>query len=70
MFPSFKEFSFLELQFFETVLYDFSIEMEFKATNLNGLIFFMTQVNDNADDFISILLRNGVIEMKFETFFY
>jgi hypothetical protein len=66
MFPSFKENSFLELSFESIILYDFSIEIEFKFTKSNGLIFYASELIDGLGDFISLILRNNLIEMRYK----
>ena len=64
MFPSFQEDSFLELSLEPVELTDFSIELEFKSTKLNGLIVYASQLIDGSGDFIALVLRNGFIEMR------
>jgi hypothetical protein len=66
MIPSFKDHSFIELTFrSDENLIDFSIDLEFKSSDLNGLLLYASQYIDGSGDFISLLLRNGFIEMRF-----
>lgn len=65
MFPNFKEYSFIELTPIELLMNDFSIEAEFKSNRQNGIIFYSSQMADGSGDFISIIIRNGLVEMRY-----
>lgn len=68
MFPLFKDYSFLELIDHEIHLNDFHIELEFKCTKLDGLVLYLHQFLDISGDYLSILLRNSHIELKYAYF--
>lgn len=59
----------MELNPYEIVLNDFSLEIEFKSTTMNGILFYAYQCYDGSGDFISILIRNGNIEFRFKKCF-
>ena len=65
MFPNFKEHSFIELTPIELFMNDFSIEAEFKSNKQNGILFYSSQITDGSGDFISIIIRNGLVEMRY-----
>jgi hypothetical protein len=63
MFPSFKNYSFLELNT-DNNFNELNLEIEFQATKLFGIIFFASEFSDGSGDLLAILIRDGFIEMR------
>ena len=63
MFPSFKYYSYIELTPIEINLNDFSIDLEFKVTKMDGIIFSAYKSSIGYNDFIAINIKNGKIEL-------
>ena len=66
MFPEFKNYSYLELHYKEKSFNDFSLQIEFKTSKLNGLIFFASQSPDGSGNLLALILRDGFIEMRID----
>ena len=65
IFPQFKNYSFLELNYPDNRLQDLTFDIEFKSTQLNGLIFFASQFSDGSGTLLSLVLRDGFLELRY-----
>ena len=63
MFPQFKQFSYLKLLPIEVQLDDLGMEIEFRPTTLDGIVFHLHDAIHQ--DFIAVLIRNGFVEMRY-----
>ena len=62
--PSLRDYSFYELSSVDMLkLDDFKLDIEFKFNKLNGIILFAAENSDGSGDYISLILRNGLIEL-------
>jgi hypothetical protein len=70
LFPSFSFYSFLEFKPVEMSLNSFSVELEFKSSSPDGILFYASSINYNelqggAFNYLAIILRNFQIEIRF-----
>jgi len=65
--PSFNGQSYLQYIGLRRALLAFAnIELVFKATHPDGVIFYNGYATDGSGDFISLALRNGTLEYRFD----
>ena len=65
IFPQFKNYSFLELNYPDNRLQDLTFDIEFKSNQLSGLIFFASQYSDGSGTLLSLVLRDGFLELRY-----
>ncbi|XP_070206823.1 agrin-like isoform X2 [Littorina saxatilis] len=64
--PSFSGRSFIEVPRIEKANEDLSIEVVFDTLNKDGIILFNAQNTDGTGDFVSLAVRDGFIEFRFD----
>ncbi len=64
--PSFDDRAFVELRPLPKVEHKFSLEVEFRPLAADGVILFAQQSLDGTGDFISLALRGGRVEFRYE----